>query len=69
MTRSSLKISLSLLSASFVFVAAVTARTVVDTAEMLSKSGHRSDAIRVTTDALKQSPRNASLYALRASTT
>lgn len=67
MTRSSLKISLSLLAASSVFsVAAVTARTVVDTAEMLSRSGHRSDAIRVTTDAIKQSPRNASLYALRA---
>jgi len=67
MTGSARKFLLPLLAASCVLSnVAVFARTLEDTAEMLSRSGHRDDAIRVITDAIKKSPKAASLYSTRA---
>lgn len=43
-----------------------TGRTLEQTAESLARSGHRDDAIRVISDAIKRSPKAASLYAARA---
>lgn len=42
------------------------ARNLEDTAEMLSKSGHREDAIRVISDAINQNPKSADFYSIRA---